>query len=69
MRMALTMNLQQLLGIELPIIQAPMACVQGSALAVAVSTRAAWARCPAPDRADPCAKRWRDRRQPAQPST
>jgi nitronate monooxygenase len=31
------MNLQQLLGIELPIIQAPMAGVQGSALAVAVS--------------------------------
>ena len=31
------MNLRQLLGIELPIIQAPMAGVQGSALAVAVS--------------------------------
>ena len=31
------MNLQELLGIELPIIQAPMAGVQGSALAVAVS--------------------------------
>ena len=31
------MNLQQLLGIELPIIQSPMAGVQGSALAVAVS--------------------------------
>lgn len=31
------MVLQQLLGIELPIIQAPMAGVQGSALAVAVS--------------------------------
>ena len=31
------MNLQQLLGISLPIIQAPMAGVQGSALAVAVS--------------------------------
>ena len=31
------MTLQQLLGIELPIIQAPMAGVQGSALAVAVS--------------------------------
>ncbi len=31
------MNLQQLLGIELPIIQAPMAGVQGSELAVAVS--------------------------------
>jgi nitronate monooxygenase len=30
------MNLQSLLGIELPIIQAPMAGVQGSALAVAV---------------------------------
>jgi nitronate monooxygenase len=30
-------NLQSLLGIELPIIQAPMAGVQGSALAVAVS--------------------------------
>ncbi|ATE58643.1 NAD(P)H-dependent flavin oxidoreductase [Thauera sinica] len=30
------MTLQQLLGIELPIIQAPMAGVQGSALAVAV---------------------------------
>jgi nitronate monooxygenase len=34
---AKTMTLQQLLGIELPIIQAPMAGVQGSALAVAVS--------------------------------
>lgn len=32
-----TMTLQQLLGIELPIIQAPMAGVQGSALTVAVS--------------------------------
>ncbi len=31
------MTLQQLLGIELPIIQAPMAGVQGSALAVTVS--------------------------------
>lgn len=31
------MTLQQLLGIELPIIQAPMAGVQGSALALAVS--------------------------------
>jgi len=31
------MSLKQLLGIELPIIQAPMAGVQGSALAVAVS--------------------------------
>jgi len=31
------MNLQTLLGIELPIIQAPMAGVQGSALAIAVS--------------------------------
>src|SRR5215204_6180282 len=31
------MTLQKLLGIELPIIQAPMAGVQGSALAVAVS--------------------------------
>ncbi len=32
------MTLQQLLGITLPIIQAPMAGVQGSALAMAVST-------------------------------
>jgi nitronate monooxygenase len=31
------MTLQQLLGIELPVIQAPIAGVQGSALAVAVS--------------------------------
>ena len=31
------MTLQQLLGIELPIIQAPMAGVQGNALTVAVS--------------------------------
>jgi len=31
------MTLQQLLGVELPIIQAPMAGVQGNALAVAVS--------------------------------
>lgn len=32
------MRLQQLLGIELPVIQAPMAGVQGAALAVAVSS-------------------------------
>src|SRR5664279_5888116 len=31
------MPIQQLLGIELPLIQAPMAGVQGSALAIAVS--------------------------------
>jgi NAD(P)H-dependent flavin oxidoreductase YrpB (nitropropane dioxygenase family) len=31
------MTLQQLMGIELPVIQAPMAGVQGSALAIAVS--------------------------------
>src|SRR3954463_10067283 len=31
------MTLQSLVGVELPIIQAPMADVQGSALAVAVS--------------------------------
>jgi nitronate monooxygenase len=31
------MTLQKLLGIELPIIQAPMAGAQGSALAIAVS--------------------------------
>ncbi len=31
------MNIRELLGIELPIIQAPMAGVQGSALAIAVS--------------------------------
>ena len=31
------MTLQSLLGVELPIIQAPMAGVQGSTLAVAVS--------------------------------
>src|SRR5437660_214413 len=31
------MNLQSLMGVELPIIQAPMAGVQGSALAAAVS--------------------------------
>jgi nitronate monooxygenase len=31
------MRIQDLLGIELPIIQAPMAGVQGSALAIAVS--------------------------------
>jgi len=35
------MTLQELLGIELPIIQAPMAGVQGSALAVAVSNAGA----------------------------
>ena len=33
----MTTSLQQLLGIELPLIQAPMAGVQGSAMAVAVS--------------------------------
>src|SRR5258708_16773005 len=32
-----SMTLRELLGIELPIIQAPMAGVQGSALAIAVS--------------------------------
>lgn len=31
------MNIRELLGIELPIIQAPMAGVQRSALAIAVS--------------------------------
>jgi nitronate monooxygenase len=41
------MMLTELLGIELPIVQAPMAGVQGSALAIAVSTpdpavEAAW---------------------------
>jgi nitronate monooxygenase len=35
------MTLQELLGIELPIIQAPMAGVQGSALAIAVSNAGA----------------------------
>ena len=35
------MTLQQLFGIELPIIQAPMAGVQGSALAIAVSNAGA----------------------------
>jgi nitronate monooxygenase len=35
------MTLQQLLGVELPIIQAPMAGAQGSALAVAVSNAGA----------------------------
>ena len=35
------MTLQQLLGIDLPIIQAPMAGVQGSAMAVAVSNAGA----------------------------
>src|SRR3954452_19302978 len=37
----LPMNLMSLLGTELPIIQAPMAGVQGSALAVAVSNAGA----------------------------
>jgi nitronate monooxygenase len=36
-----TMTLEQLLGIDLPIIQAPMAGVQGSALAIAVSNAGA----------------------------
>ncbi|RYF57548.1 MAG: 2-nitropropane dioxygenase, partial [Comamonadaceae bacterium] len=31
------MNIQQFLGVDLPIIQAPMAGVQGSAMAIAVS--------------------------------
>jgi len=31
------LTLQNLLGIDLPIVQAPMAGVQGSALAIAVS--------------------------------
>jgi nitronate monooxygenase len=35
------MNLRELLGIELPIVQAPMAGVQGSALAIAVSNAGA----------------------------
>ncbi|HWT19638.1 MAG TPA: nitronate monooxygenase, partial [Variovorax sp.] len=33
----MTTPLQQLLGIDLPLIQAPMAGVQGSAMAIAVS--------------------------------
>src|SRR3954451_10194962 len=37
----LPMNLMSLLGTELPIIQAPMAGVQGSALAIAVSNAGA----------------------------
>ena len=36
--MARMVSLQELLGIELPILQAPMAGVQGSALAIAVSS-------------------------------
>ncbi|RYF67024.1 MAG: 2-nitropropane dioxygenase, partial [Comamonadaceae bacterium] len=32
------MNIQQLFGIDLPIVQAPMAGVQAGAMAVAVST-------------------------------
>lgn len=35
------MNIQQLLGIDLPLIQAPMAGAQGSALAIAVSNEGA----------------------------
>jgi nitronate monooxygenase len=41
------MTLQQLLGIEVPIIQAPMAGVQGSALAIAVSNTGALGSLPA----------------------
>lgn len=42
------MTLQDLLGIELPIIQAPMAGVQGSALTSPSATPEDSARCPAP---------------------
>ncbi len=42
-----TMTLQQLLGIELPIIQAPMAGIQGSAMAIAVSNAGALGSLPA----------------------
>ena len=36
---------RSLLGIEMPIIQAPMAGAQGSALAIAVCNAGGWARC------------------------
>jgi hypothetical protein len=53
------MNLQSLVGVELPIIQAPMAGVQCSALAVAVSNAGGWGRCRAPCSAPtPCARSW-----------
>jgi nitronate monooxygenase len=41
MRKDIPMTLQQLFGTELPIVQAPMAGVQGSALAIAVSSAGA----------------------------
>jgi nitronate monooxygenase len=54
------MTLQSLVGVELPIIQAPMAGVQGSALAVAVSHAGGLGSLPAPCSARmPCARSWR----------
>ena len=44
------MRLQQLLGVWLPVIQAPRTCVQGSALVVAVSNAGALG-CPPPPQA------------------
>ena len=53
------MRLQSLLGVELPIIQAPMAGVQGSALAVAVSNAGGLGSLPGACSARmPCAKNW-----------
>lgn len=51
------MILQKLLRIEIPIIQAPMAGAQGSALAVAVSNAGGLGSLPAPCSVwKPCAK-------------
>ena len=53
------MTLQSLVGVELPIIQAPMAGVQGSALAVAVSNAGGLGSLPGALLAPmPCAKNW-----------
>jgi len=51
-------TLQQLLGIELPIIQAPMAGVQGSALAVAVSKAAGLGSLPCAMLSEKGSSRW-----------
>ena len=54
------MTLQTLLGIEMPIIQAPMAGVQGSALAIAVSNAGGLGSLPcAMLGPTPCARSWR----------
>ena len=41
------MDVQAMLGMSMPLIQAPMAGVQDSVMAIEVSNAGGWARCPA----------------------